>query len=524
MPEGRPIVSDCGSESYRVSKFIDSYIRPISIKHPAYIKDTYDFIEKIRDQKIPADAVLVTCDVTSLYTNMDIDRTISVARAALDSYSNDKNLNKYLIELLSITLKNNDFSFNDEYFLQTCGTAMGKTYAPGLADLYMQEFDFQACQHFKIKPLLYFRFLDDVIFAWPGSVLELLEFQDFLNSLISGIKITFTHSERQVNFLDTTVYKSHFNENECNLSTKVYFKETDTHQLLHKSSFHPKHTFTGVLKSQLLRFKRISSSYNDYYETCKILFTALAKRNYSKRLLRKMRLDIWKSDDRKPNQTEKQAEILPIVVPYSDVGTRLAKQWKEVIKENNTFDKYRPITAYCNGPNLYKKLVRSSLSDATCTRPTTPTESSGLIGAVRCNNVRCKACDYMVAGNVFKSSSNNRTFKLKDSFNCKSSSLVYLINCKRCFQQYVGQTGRTLAHRINQHLTCIRTKQNSPVGLHFNLPNHSIQDFSILAIDLIEDNRNALKTRLMKETNWQNLLQTAYPFGINNCQAFVKFL
>ena len=53
MPEGRPIVSDCGSESYRICQYIDSFIRPISIRHPSYIKDTYDFVSKIRGQKIP---------------------------------------------------------------------------------------------------------------------------------------------------------------------------------------------------------------------------------------------------------------------------------------------------------------------------------------------------------------------------------------------------------------------------------------------------------------------------------------
>ena len=53
MPGGRPIVSDCGSESYRISQYIDTFIRPISTQHPAYIKDAYDFVSKIRGQKIP---------------------------------------------------------------------------------------------------------------------------------------------------------------------------------------------------------------------------------------------------------------------------------------------------------------------------------------------------------------------------------------------------------------------------------------------------------------------------------------
>ena len=68
------------------------------------------------------------------------------------------------MELLDITLKNNDFQFNNEYFLQTCGIAMGKCYAPALADLYMQEIDFKACCDFyKDLVKFYYRFLDDII-------------------------------------------------------------------------------------------------------------------------------------------------------------------------------------------------------------------------------------------------------------------------------------------------------------------------------------------------------------------------
>ena len=80
--------------------------------------------------------------------------------------------------------------------------------------------------------------------------------------------------------------------------------------------------------------------------------------------------------------------------------------------------------------------------------------------------------------------------------------------------QYVGQTGRALANRVNDHLSNIRTGRPTPNALHFNLQNHSIKDFQVSAIEQIPE--ISLKHRLIKETTWQNLLQTAYPLGINN--------
>jgi len=44
MPEGRPIVSDVNSESYRVSELIDYYINPLSLKHRSYIKNSFELV------------------------------------------------------------------------------------------------------------------------------------------------------------------------------------------------------------------------------------------------------------------------------------------------------------------------------------------------------------------------------------------------------------------------------------------------------------------------------------------------
>ena len=231
MPEGRPIVSDCGSESYRICQYIDSFIRPISIRHPSYIKDTHDFVSKIRGQNIPKNAVLVTGDVTSLYTNMKIPRILKVTEAALRKHRQLRRPDQQLLELLQITLNNNDITFNGDWFLQICGTAMGKTYAPGLADLYLEEFDDRAMNGFRIKPLLFFRFLDDIFFVWTGTEADLKELENYLNSLIEGVKITFNCSTDHVDFLDTTIYKLPCLETDL-LQTRVFFKPTDTHQRL----------------------------------------------------------------------------------------------------------------------------------------------------------------------------------------------------------------------------------------------------------------------------------------------------
>ena len=66
IPPGRPIVSDCSSETYHTAEYIDYYLYPLSISHASYVKDTYDFVAKVRALRIPVHAFLFTMDVDSL--------------------------------------------------------------------------------------------------------------------------------------------------------------------------------------------------------------------------------------------------------------------------------------------------------------------------------------------------------------------------------------------------------------------------------------------------------------------------
>jgi len=520
MPEGRPIVSDCGSESYRVAQYVDAFIRPISVKHPSYIKDTYDFVAKVRHQQIPKGAFLVTGDVCSLYTNMNIDRTIEVARLAMIKHPVEGRPDAHLIKLLEITLRNNDFTFNNEYYLQICGTAMGKTYAPALADIYLEQFDKVATEDFDVKPMHYFRFLDDTFFVWTGTLQQLTDYETFLNNIIPGITITLNISPISVNFLDTTVYKQESDTDVTTLLTKVFFKETDTHQLLHKESFHPLHTAKGVLKSQVLRFQRISSTFEDFSAACRVLFRSLAKRKYSDRMMRKMKTDILRASQSTTLSTTTGTDdvgnkLLPVIVPFNEVGTELARRWRTTIEGNDLFRQHRLVTAYTNGPNLRRNLVRSRfqtvLSASTGYEHVRSTMSRS--GTTRCVNPRCRVCTYITPGDFVRSHINCKTFYTIGSINCKTSNLVYLISCKFCNQQYVGETARPLADRVNTHLSCIRTGKETPVALHFNMTGHSMSDFTIAGIERFLPLET---TRKMKESTWQNTLQTSYPLGINN--------
>ena len=141
MPPGRPIISDCDSESYKVAGYIDHFLQEISQKHPSYIKDTCDFLSKLRTAKVQPQTLLITLDVESMYTNIDNEQGLEAVRNIFQANPSPRRSDKHILELLELSLKNNDFEFNNETFLQISGTAMGKKFAPSYANLFMAQWE-----------------------------------------------------------------------------------------------------------------------------------------------------------------------------------------------------------------------------------------------------------------------------------------------------------------------------------------------------------------------------------------------
>ena len=503
MPEGRPIVASCGTELSNIGKFIDYFLQPLVTTSEFYIKDTYHFISKIRGQFISPQWYFITGDVSSLYTNMDHDLIISTLKDFFRRFPDNNRPETELLQLMELTLKGNDFSFKDRFFQQILGMAMGNSCSPSTANLFLAKLDKEATSY-PISIRFYHRFLDDIFFLWPGTLEQFAEFDTFVNSIIPNIHITFTVSSTSVNFLDITLFK-HETTGNCTIETKPYFKETDTHQLVHTKSFHPHHTFKGIVKSQFIRLKRLSSFKEDYLHAGRILNKVLITRGYSKRLLRQTQNDIWYNFQENQMRSKSPNQILPLVIKYDTVGTYSARLWRDVLNKNPLFNNLRIITAYSVHPNLGKLLSN--------TKPGVRVHPIDSAGCVKCASIRCKACNVITEAKRFTSNTTHRTYSILEHISCTSTNLVYLISCKLCGLQYVGETGRMLRDRINDHLSAIRLNKPTPIGIHFNLPLHSVSNFSIIGI---ENNLDNITNRRARESLWQTILKTIHPSGINN--------
>jgi len=137
----------------------------------------------------------------------------------------------------------------------------------------------------------------------------------------------------------------------------------------------------------------------------------------------------------------------------------------------------------------------------------------------------CKTCPDLVVSNSFYSNVTGRSHCIinhsGEHITCKTQNVVYLITCKSCHYQYVGESCIPLHERINIHRT---SKSGCEIFIdHFSscCPG---QSFRIQVIEVFEGDgytngrvdEDMRRVRREREDWWMKTLRTIYPYGLND--------
>ena len=134
---------------------------------------------------------------------------------------------------------------------------------------------------------------------------------------------------------------------------------------------------------------------------------------------------------------------------------------------------------------------------------------------------RCKCCQSLVETQSFQI--NGKKHVTLNGGSCKSSNLIYGVNCTKCNLWYVGETGMKLHERLNQHRHSIGEIQrgesidkSNDTGLseHFALDGHSFEEDAALYILEKGEWVNA-EERRCKESFYICRFSTLEPTGMN---------
>ena len=167
---------------------------------------------------------MASLDVDSLFTNVPLDETIEICVNELFKSSQTvSGLNKQqVLEMLSLTTKENVILFDEKYYSQIDGVAMDSPLGPTFANIFLhhETTRLKSCPK-AFKPAYYKRYVDDifVLFEKPEQVSQ---FVNYMNKRHKNIKFSFeTEKDNSFSFLDVKICRE-----KHKFTTNVFRKDT----------------------------------------------------------------------------------------------------------------------------------------------------------------------------------------------------------------------------------------------------------------------------------------------------------
>ena len=151
------------------------------------VTDIFYFTKEIHDLKSNKREILVSYDVSSLFTNVPLDETIEILvnRAFSNNWFNTTHnlalTRTDFVDLLNVATKDQLFQFNRALYEQTDGVAMGSLLGSLLADVFMSSIEDTLERQGKL-PSFYRGYVIDTLTVMP----DLATATTFLHTLISA--------------------------------------------------------------------------------------------------------------------------------------------------------------------------------------------------------------------------------------------------------------------------------------------------------------------------------------------------
>eukprot|EP00061_Rhincodon_typus_P007424 g29105.t1 len=181
----------------QVLKLMNSIFSPSGYRIPSQ-----EFLKSLKDIRIDEDEIMVSFDVATLFTSIDIPlaketlATLLKERDPSDTISTDN-----MLKLLDLCLMTH-FTFNGQIYEQINGTPMRSPISGLIAEAAMQRLKNMALP--QIQPKLWIRYTDDTFVITKGTKRE--ETHQLINKTLTGIKFTREgETNEQLPFLDVRV-------------------------------------------------------------------------------------------------------------------------------------------------------------------------------------------------------------------------------------------------------------------------------------------------------------------------------
>ncbi len=223
---------------------------------------------------------MTTFDFTSLYTKITFQNTIDAIISSCKLLKFSRLYRDFLLNLNNFINERNYFSVGQDIYRQTQGVAMGSYHSRQIADLVLLLCELKFFNSSNVNRLFLFsRYIDDGFMLTNNTDLNLLT-TNLISFYPAQIPITFTSNQHCVNYRDVTISLNHHSILYNKIHYQVYQKPNHKYMYPHFSSNHPQHIFAGIVKTETIRYSRLSSTIKDYNYIRKLLTLRLKSLGY----------------------------------------------------------------------------------------------------------------------------------------------------------------------------------------------------------------------------------------------------
>ncbi|XP_044761579.1 uncharacterized protein LOC123318874 isoform X2 [Coccinella septempunctata] len=396
----RPVLSFVGSPIYQLSKFVADLLKPIFVKDEHYVRNSFDFFNSINGTKLPPDYILVSLDVVSLYTNTPTDLALQIIEESWNVVSDPSpDFDFNTFKLVyNFLIASSYFCFSGQFYHQIFGFGMGNCVSQICCDIVMVKLQNSCLSRLPFWVPIFKRYVDDIFIAIPVNTEQLV--LDTFNSFHPKLQFTLElESNNALNFLDMRVERVDENV----LYVDWYQKPTFSGRYIGFHSHHAMIHKVNIIRN--LKFRALNLSDCRFHEkNLKKIRSILLGNSYPASLIDRIL--------REP----------PKLPPPQDITSK------------------EPPNAV---PSYHRLIYIKGLSER-------------LSKIIKKEDVRLSFKSSNTLGRHFFSIIKNPTPTFLNS------NVVYKIDCLNCSQVYIGQTGRYLKSRIQEHIRSVRLPISNP--------------------------------------------------------------
>lgn len=131
--------------------------------------------KKLKNVKVPDDYVLISLDVVSLYTSIPNKLAIKSIEKRWNKIKTLTDIPKTeFVESVDTTLHSTYFAYNDTFYKQIDGCAMGSSISSIIAQIDMEDLEESVIEKLPFNLPFFFRYVDDCITAVPRNRVDVV--------------------------------------------------------------------------------------------------------------------------------------------------------------------------------------------------------------------------------------------------------------------------------------------------------------------------------------------------------------